>query len=366
MNDAKQRRILVTGGAGYIGSHACKTLSRAGFTPVTVDNLVYGHQWAVKWGPFIKGDIHDSRLLDRVFRSYSPAAVIHFAAFAYVGESVSDPGKYYQNNVAGTISLLDAMRRNGCPKIVFSSTCATYGNPRKVPISEDHPQQPINPYGRSKFMIEQILKDFHAAYGLRYASLRYFNAAGGDPDGEIGEDHDPETHLIPLVIQAALGLRPFVGVFGSDYPTPDGTAVRDYIHVTDLAEAHVLSLQYLLAGGESVCLNLGTGKGHSVREVIRAVEEEAETKVPVREAPRRAGDPPMLVAEAARAAEQLHWKPRITDLRYIVKTALQWQRSRCELLEGTAMERQAWKKSIAGSSSHLDMGQGDYSCRNAG
>jgi UDP-arabinose 4-epimerase len=325
------RTVLVTGGAGYIGSHACKNLSAAGYSPVTVDNFVYGHEWAVKWGPLIKGDIHDGRLLDQVFRSFHPVAVIHFAAFAYVGESVSDPGKYYQNNVAGTISLLEAMRRNGCSSIVFSSTCATYGNPDRVPISEGHPQRPINPYGRSKFMIEQILRDFYEAYGLRYASLRYFNAAGGDPDGEIGEDHEPETHLIPLVVHAALGLRPFVEVFGIDYPTPDGTAVRDYIHVTDLAEAHVLALQHLLAGGESVCLNLGTGKGHSVREVIRAVEEETGTKVPVREAPRRAGDPPMLVAEAARAAAQLLWKPRFTDIRYIVGTALQWHRCRTVL-----------------------------------
>jgi len=339
MKDMRQKQILVTGGAGYVGSHTCKTISRAGFTPVTVDNLVYGHECAVKWGPFIKGDIHDGLLLDRVFGTFSPVAVLHFAAFAYVGESVSDPGKYYQNNVAGTISLLEAMRRNGCPNIVFSSTCATYGNPERVPISEDHPQRPINPYGKSKFMIEQILRDFHDAYGLRYASLRYFNAAGGDPDGETGEDHDPETHLIPLVVQAALGLRPFVEVFGSDYPTPDGTAVRDYIHVTDLAEAHVLALQHLLACGESFSLNLGTGKGHSVREVIRAVEEETGIKVPVREAPRRPGDPPMLVAKAARAAGHLHWKPRFTDIRFIVRTAVQWHRSRSVLMEGTAMER---------------------------
>ena len=333
------RTVLVTGGAGYIGSHACKALSRAGFTPVTIDNLVYGHDWAVKWGPFIKGDILDGRLLDQVFGTFSPVSVIHFAAFAYVGESVSDPGKYYQNNVAGTISLLEAMRRNDCRNIVFSSTCATYGTPDRVPISEDHPQRPINPYGRSKFMIEQILRDFHDAYGLRYASLRYFNAAGGDPDGEIGEDHEPETHLIPLVVHAALGMRPFVEVFGNDYPTPDGTAVRDYIHVTDLAEAHVLALQHILDGGESVCLNLGTGQGNSVREVIRAVEEETGTEVPVREAPRRPGDPPMLVAEAARAAEQLRWKPCFTDIRSIVRTALQWHRSRTALNEDATLEK---------------------------
>ncbi len=341
MKDAKKKRILVTGGAGYIGSHACKALSRAGFHPVTLDNLIYGHEWAVKWGPFIRGDIHDGRLLDRVFGFFSPAAVIHFAAFAYVGESVTDPEKYYENNVAGTLSLLSAMRRNGCPSIVFSSTCATYGDPHRVPISEDHPQQPINPYGRSKFMIEQILKDFEDAYGVLYAALRYFNAAGGDPDVEIGEDHDPETHLIPLVIQAALGLRQCVEVFGSDYPTPDGTAVRDYIHVTDLAQAHVRALQHLLDGGKSLRLNLGTGKGHSVREIIRAVEEETGTKVPVQKASRRAGDPPLLVADAARAAEELCWKPRYSDMRTIVKTALRWHRSRLVLHDTAAVERRA-------------------------
>ena len=318
--------VLVTGGAGYIGSHACKALAQAGFSPVTVDNLVYGHERAVKWGPFVKGDIHDSQLLDQAFEAFKPLAVLHFAAFAYVGESVTDPGKYYLNNVAGTISLLEAMRRHQCGKIVFSSTCATYGIPDAVPIPEGHIQKPINPYGRSKLMIEQILRDYSDAYGLRYAALRYFNAAGADPDGDIGEDHEPETHLIPLVIQAALGRRPFVEVFGTDYPTPDGTAVRDYIHVTDLAEVHVLALQRLLEGGESMCLNLGTGKGHSVREVIQAVKEAAAQPVPFRETQRRPGDPPVLVADPAQAIKKFGWEPRYTNLRSIVNTALLWHR----------------------------------------
>jgi len=320
--------VLVTGGAGYIGSHACKALARAGFLPVSVDNLTHGHEWAVKWGPLVKGDIHDSGLLGQVFETFKPVAVLHFAAFAYVGESVVDPGKYYWNNVAGTVSLLEAMRRYRCSRIVFSSTCATYGIPEAVPIPEGHVQRPINPYGRSKLMIEDILRDFHDAYGLRYASLRYFNAAGADPDGEIGEDHEPETHLIPLVIRAALGYLPFVEIFGTDYPTPDGTAVRDYIHVTDLAEVHVLALQHLLEGRENVCLNLGTGRGHSVLEVIRAVEEAAVQPVPFRKTQRRAGDPPVLVAGSVQATERLGWQPRFTDLRSIVKTALLWHSGR--------------------------------------
>ena len=316
--------VLVTGGAGYIGSHACKALAQAGFSPVTVDNLIYGHEWAVKWGPFVKGDIHDRHVLDHVFEVFRPSAVLHFAAFAYVGESVADPGKYYWNNVAGTISLLEAMRRHGCRRIVFSSTCATYGIPDQVPIPEGHVQRPINPYGRSKLMIERMLADFHDAYGFDYAALRYFNAAGADAEGEIGEDHDPETHLIPLVIQAALGQRPFVEVFGSDYPTSDGTAIRDYIHVSDLAEAHVLALQHLLQGGESLGLNLGTGRGYSVREVIGAVEEVSGKSVPFREVKRRAGDPPVLVAGSVQAMRKLGWKLRFADLPSIVKTAVQW------------------------------------------
>jgi UDP-arabinose 4-epimerase len=320
--------VLVTGGAGYIGSHTCKALSAAGFSPITLDNFVYGHEWAVKWGPVIKGEIHDRKLLDRVFDTYQPSAVLHFAAFAYVGESVVDPGKYYHNNVAGTISLLNAMRDHGCHRLVFSSSCATYGVPEVVPIPENHLQRPINPYGFSKLMIEQMLRDYDPAYGIKHVSLRYFNAAGADPDGEIGEDHDPETHIIPLVIQAAFGRRPFVEIYGTDYATPDGTAIRDYIHVTDLAQAHVLALRYLGDGNKSASFNLGTGNGHSVREVIEAVESETRRPVPARESSRREGDPPVLFAEPSQVIKELGWQPCLTDLQTIVNTAVQWHSSR--------------------------------------
>ena len=234
--------ILVTGGAGYIGSHACKALAKAGYTPIAYDNLVYGHEWAVKWGPFEQGDILDRKRLDEVIKKYRPAAIMHFAAFAYVGESVEQPGKYYRNNVTGSLTLLEAMRDHGVPYIIFSSTCATYGEPEQIPIPENHKQSPINPYGHSKLMIEQMLSDFDVAHGIRSVSLRYFNAAGADPDGETGEDHDPETHLIPLVLDAAIGKRPSITIFGDDYDTPDGTCIRDYIHVTDLASATSKSL----------------------------------------------------------------------------------------------------------------------------
>ena len=264
--------ILVTGGAGYIGSHACKSLSAAGYRPIALDNLVYGHRWAVRWGPLVEGDLADRELLVRVMQDYAIDAVMHFAAYAYVGESMSDPGKYFRNNVSNTINLLDAMVASGVSSLVFSSTCATYGVPHQVPIGEDHPQRPINPYGESKLFIERALHWYGQAHGIRAYALRYFNAAGADPQGEIGEDHDPETHLIPLVIQAALGQRPEVKIFGTDYATPDGSAVRDYIHVTDLAEAHVQATERLLGGGDSRFLNLGTGTGHSVKEVVAAVE----------------------------------------------------------------------------------------------
>lgn len=323
--------VVVTGGAGYIGSHACKALAEGGFLPITIDSLVYGHEWAVKWGPLIRGDIRDRSVLDHTFTSYNPVAVLHFAAFAYVGESVTAPDKYYRNNVSGSISLLDAMRDHDCRHLVFSSTCATYGTPQRIPISEDHPQRPINPYGWSKLMIEQIMRDYERAFGIRHVSLRYFNAAGADPGGEIGEDHDPETHLIPLVIQAALGKRSCVEIFGSDYPTADGTAIRDYIHVSDLAAVHVHALKYLLHGGESVCANVGTGRGHSVREVIKAVESVSMIKVPVRESPRRAGDPSALVAEPANAVSIFGWRPRYVDIETTVASAVRWHQSRLPL-----------------------------------
>jgi UDP-arabinose 4-epimerase len=323
--------VLVTGGAGYIGSHACKALRVAGFIPVACDNLVYGHPWAVRWGPLERGDIADRAWLDGLFARYRPVAVMHFAAFAYVGESVQDPGKYYRNNVAGTLTLLEAARDQGLTAFIFSSTCATYGVPARVPIGEDCPQVPINPYGASKLMIERMLADFETAHGLRSLVLRYFNAAGADPAGEIGEDHDPETHLIPLAIAAARGQGPELALFGDDYPTPDGTAVRDYIHVSDLARAHVLALEDLLAGGASAALNLGTGQGGSVREVVRAVEAVAGRPVPARVAPRRAGDPPVLVADPTRARARLGWQPVYTDLAEIVATAWRWQVGRSGL-----------------------------------
>jgi UDP-glucose-4-epimerase GalE len=292
--------------------------------------LVRGHEWAVKWGPLVKADLADSTALDAAFASYRPLAVLHFAAFAYVGESVSAPEKYYRNNVAGTLNLLEVMLRHHCRNIVFSSTCATYGVPTLTPIPEDHLQQPINPYGWSKLMVERILSDYQRAHGVRYLALRYFNAAGADPDGEIGECHTPETHLLPLVIEAALGRRPHVEVFGTDYPTPDGTAVRDYIHVADLAEAHVRALAHLLADQASTCLNVGTGSGQSVREVVQAVQAVTRSVVPTRNAARRPGDPPILIADPARACAMLGWQPRISDLHTIVATAARWHASRHE------------------------------------
>ena len=265
--------VLVTGGAGYIGSHTCKLLRKAGYQPVVYDDLIYGHRNFAKWGPFEEGDIADVRRLYEVLDKYRPDAVLHFAAFAYVGESVEDPAKYYRNNVIGSITLLEAVHRAGIEKFVFSSTCATYGIPKEIPISEDHPRHPINPYGRSKLMIENILEDFNKAYGIRSISLRYFNAAGADPDCEIGEDHTPETHLIPLVLDVAAGKRSHVCIHGDDYDTPDGTCIRDYVHVSDLADAHVLALQALEAGRGNDAFNLGNGQGFSVREIIDAAEK---------------------------------------------------------------------------------------------
>ncbi len=324
MNPPSKYCILVTGGAGYIGSHACKALAQAGYTPIAYDNLIYGHPSAVRWGPLEPGDIADRERLDHVIDQYRPEALMHFAAYTYVGESVQNPGKYYRNDVAGTLNLLEAARDHGIQRFIFSSTCATYGVPQIVPIDENHPQSPINPYGASKLMIETMLRDFKIAHGLNYVALRYFNAAGANPDAEIGEDHDPETHLIPLVIQAALGQRSHVDIYGTDYPTPDGTAIRDYIHVTDLAEAHRLALEYLESGGASTALNLGTGRGYSVREVINSVESVGAKPVPIRETPRRTGDPPMLVADAQQAMQTLQWRPRHSELNDIITSAWRW------------------------------------------
>ena len=316
--------VLVTGGAGFIGAHACKALAVAGYTPVAYDNLVHGQERAVKWGPFEQGDILDGKRLQSVIARHEPAAVMHFAAFAYVGESVTEPGKYYRNNAAGSLTLLEAARDAAIPHIVFSSTCATYGMPERVPIAEDTPQRPINPYGRSKLMVEEMLRDFSAAHPLRWTALRYFNAAGADPDGEIGEDHDPETHLIPLALRAAAGTAGPLTIFGNDYETPDGTCVRDFIHVTDLADAHVRALQALECGAPSAAYNLGNGNGFSVREVVRTVEEVTGRSVPATIGPRREGDPPVLVADASSARAALGWKPELPELSEIVRTAWAW------------------------------------------
>ncbi|HVC53755.1 MAG TPA: UDP-glucose 4-epimerase GalE [Stellaceae bacterium] len=316
--------ILVTGGAGYVGSHACKALAGAGYVPVVYDNLSRGHRAAVRWGPLVEGDLSDRTALLTAVRTHSITAVMHFAAFAYVGESVSQPELYYRNNVVGTLDLLAAMREAGIGQIVFSSTCAVYGIPEIIPIRESAPPGPVNPYGETKLAIERALHWYAAAYGIRYAALRYFNAAGADAAGEIGEDHDPETHLVPLAIRAALGQGGPVSIFGSDYPTADGTAVRDYIHVADLADAHVRALGYLAGGGESAAINLGTGSGSSVRAVLDAVARISGRPVPQQAAPRRAGDPPVLVADWGRAASLLGWRAAQSDLDTIVSTALAW------------------------------------------
>lgn len=318
------RHVLVTGGAGYIGSHACKALAAAGYLPVSYDSLVHGHEWAVRWGPLERGDILNRARLDAVISSYRPIAIMHFAAFAYVGESVTDPGKYYRNNVAGSLSLIEAARDHGIEQMVFSSTCATYGIPERLPIRETTPQSPVNPYGTSKLMIERMLADFAVAHGLRSIALRYFNAAGADPEGEIGEDHDPETHLVPLVLDAAAGRRTSITVFGTDYDTPDGTCVRDYVHVSDLADAHVKAVQALEGGAASRSYNLGNGKGFSVRQVIDAAERVTGRTVPVELGARRAGDPAALVADASAAREGLGWRPRYGDLAEILRTAWSW------------------------------------------
>lgn len=320
----RTKNILVTGGAGYIGSHTCKALQRKGYMPVTYDNLIYGSRSAVKWGPFEFADILNSEELDRVFQKYNPVAVIHFAAFAYVGESVVDPGKYYVNNVSGTLNILEAMRRNHCEYIIFSSTCATYGVPEFLPITEEQNQKPVNPYGRSKLMIEQILDDYARAYGIKHIILRYFNAAGADSSGDVGENHDPETHLIPILLDVAKGKRQHIEIYGTDYDTPDGTAIRDYVHVSDLATAHLKSLEVLQETEESDCFNLGTGKGISVGEVINSVKRVCKTDIPLIYGSRRAGDPPILVADAVKAQKRLDWFPEHSDMETIIRTAWNW------------------------------------------
>lgn len=319
--------ILVVGGAGYIGSHVNKMLAGNGYDTVVLDNLIYGHREFVKWGTFALGDLTDLEHLRLLFKRYPITAVMHFAAFAYVGESVADPQKYYLNNLRNTLNLLQVMREANVDTIIFSSTCATYGNPVTIPIDESHRQIPINPYGQSKLMVERILADYSRAYGLKYVSLRYFNAAGADPDGEIGEAHTPETHLIPLVLDVALHRSSSIKVFGNDYDTHDGTCIRDYIHVTDLASAHMLALEYLLRGGSSSVFNLGNGNGFSVKEVIEQACRVTGEDIAVEMAGRREGDPPMLVGSAEKAKKVLNWQPRYPDLAEIIATAWKWHKT---------------------------------------
>jgi UDP-glucose 4-epimerase len=315
--------ILVTGGAGYVGSHAVKHLTAEGHNVWVFDNLVYGHRGAADPKRFVQGDLHEKDKLAKLFREHQIEAVMHFAAYALVGESVTHPAKYYQNNIVGTLALLDTMRDCGVGKIVFSSTCATYGVPQIVPIPEDHPQAPINPYGYTKLVIERALEDYAHAYKLGFAALRYFNASGAAADGSIGEDHTPESHLIPLVLQVALGQREQITIFGTDYPTPDGTCIRDYIHVDDLATAHLKALEKLGPGVAIKC-NLGTGVGQSVREVITACEEVTGQKIKTVEGPRREGDPPELVCNPAGAKRMLDWQAKHTDIKETVASAWKW------------------------------------------
>ena len=317
-------KVLVVGGAGYIGSHMVKMLGQMQAQVTTLDDLSSGHRDAVLCGEFIQGHCGDRALLDRVL-SQGFDAVMHFASFIQVGESVQHPDKYYANNLVHTLTLLDAMCAHGVNKFIFSSTAATFGEPLRTPIDEQHPQNPINPYGRSKWMVEQVLADYELAYGFASVSLRYFNAAGADPEGQLGERHEPETHLIPLVLQAASGRRPHISVFGRDYDTPDGTCIRDYIHIQDLCSAHRLGLQSLMKGGGRQAYNLGNGNGFSVQEVIDTAQKVTGRKVPVVDAPRRSGDPARLVADARLAREKLGWQPQFADLTTIIEHAWRWE-----------------------------------------
>jgi UDP-glucose 4-epimerase len=320
-------KILVTGGAGYIGSHACKALRAAGFTPVTFDNLITGWQDAVKFGPFEQGDLLDRAALDAVFAKHEPVAVMHFAALSQVGESMQQPGRYWHNNVTGSMNLFDAAVQAGCKQIVFSSTCATYGDQDNVVLDENSPQNPINAYGASKRAIEDMLRDYEVAHGLRHVIFRYFNVAGADPDGEVGEFHQPETHLVPLMLDAIAGKRDALTVFGSDYDTPDGTCIRDYVHVCDLVDAHVLGLKWLADNKDSRVFNLGTGKGFSVREVIDHSREVTNQTVPIVEGPRRLGDCTKLVSGSHRAEVELGWKPQRSTLKHMISDAWRWHQT---------------------------------------
>jgi len=328
---SKKQTILVTGGAGYIGSHAALALKKAGYEVIILDNLSYGHQELIDEVVQVKlvvGDTSDRSILDQLFTTHKIDAVMHFAAYIAVGESVKEPGKYYSNNVASTLNLLEAMLAHGINKIVFSSTCAVYGIPKEIPMTEDHPHNPLSPYAASKDMVERILQDFDTAFSLKSVAFRYFNACGADPEGALGEDHHPETHLIPLALLTALKKRESLYIFGTDYDTPDGTCVRDYIHVNDLADAHVLGLQYLLSGGESEVFNLGNGNGFSVREVIETAREVTGLTIPVVETERRAGDAPILVGSSKKVRTSLGWNPQYADLKKIITNAWQWHQKR--------------------------------------
>lgn len=318
--------VLVTGGAGYVGSHTCKALAGAGYTPVVFDSLENGHRWAVKWGPLVEADLRDLAAVEQAMTEYKPVAVLHFAGYIEAGESMTKPAKYYANNILGLTNTIEAAQRHGVKRFIFSSTAAVYGDPVTLPIPEDHPTLPINPYGSSKLMSERILADAESAYGIRHVNLRYFNASGADAALETGEAHAPESHLIPLAIRAAFDKDFVLKVFGDDYDTPDGTAVRDYVHVSDLAAAHVLALDHLNEGGASDCFNLGIGQGYSVRQVIEAVSDAAGCPVKAEDAPRRAGDPPSLVASGEKARRMLGWKPVHSDLEAIAHTAVEWYR----------------------------------------
>jgi UDP-glucose 4-epimerase len=323
--------ILVTGGAGYIGSHTVLALQNQGYHIIVVDNLIYGHRELIEIFPAVKlivGDINDAQLLKNIFSTYDITAVIHFAAYAYVGESITDPRKYYRNNVVGSLTLLEAMVDHGINKIVFSSTCATYGIPDTVPITEDQLQNPINPYGTSKLAVEKILLDFSQAYGFKSVIFRYFNAAGADPKGRVGEDHTPETHLIPLILYTALGKRSQINIYGTDYSTPDGTCIRDYIHVSDLAQAHILGLEYLLQGGNTNIFNLGNGNGFSVREMIETAQLVTNRPIKVLEGDRRPGDPPILVGSSTKAHRILGWQPQYPLAKDILHHAWSWHQKR--------------------------------------
>jgi UDP-arabinose 4-epimerase len=326
--------ILVTGGAGFVGSHACKALARAGYFPVTFDNLERGHEWAVKWGPLVRGDIRDESDLRRAFEEWRPWAVMHFAAYAYVGESNLEPTKYYDTNVGGTAKLLKACAAYECRNVVFSSSCATYGIPARVPLTEADPQQPINPYGYTKLVVERMLRDAEIAHGIRHVALRYFNAAGSDPDGELGELHEPETHLMPLVLFTALRRRASIQILGNDYETPDGTCVRDYVHVSDLADAHVAAIDWLAKGESSNSFNLGNGHGFSVAEVVRTAEQVTGLPIRTEMCPRRPGDPPTLVSDSTKARQLLGWKPKFPAVKDQLAHAFRWFRDEMQKYDG--------------------------------